>query len=99
METCNQDLKPGTREHFLQVTQLQRWGTIQEDVDLCRMRGYFTEAFYRRAVTNRVRTLYTSVRNEADRVGPTSPIGFTHSGSLALRTSSDAPWGHACGLR
>ena len=21
---------PGTREHFLRVTQLQRWGTIQE---------------------------------------------------------------------
>ena len=44
-------MKPGTREHFLQVTQLQRWGTIQEYVDLCRLRGYFTEAFYRRAVT------------------------------------------------
>ena len=27
---------PGTREHFLQVSQLQRWGTIQEYVDLCR---------------------------------------------------------------
>ena len=51
METCNQDVKPGTREHFLQVTPLQRWGTIQEDVDRCRMRGYLTEAFYRRAVT------------------------------------------------
>jgi hypothetical protein len=22
--------KPGTREHFLLVSQLQRWGTIQE---------------------------------------------------------------------
>jgi hypothetical protein len=27
---------PGTREHFLQVTMLQRWGTIQEYVELCR---------------------------------------------------------------
>jgi hypothetical protein len=38
--------KPGTREHFLQVSQLQRWGTIQEYVDLCRTQGYFTPAFY-----------------------------------------------------
>jgi hypothetical protein len=52
METRDQDVKPGTREHFLEVTRLQRWGTIQEYVDLCRMRGYFTEAFYRRAVTH-----------------------------------------------
>jgi hypothetical protein len=51
METRDQDVKPGTREHFLEVMQLRRWGTIQEYVDLCRMRGYFTEAFYRRAVT------------------------------------------------
>src|SRR5262245_57707835 len=36
---------PGTREHFLQVSQLQRWGTIQEYVDLCRTHGYFTSAF------------------------------------------------------
>ena len=26
---------PGTREHFFQVSELQRWGTIQEYVDLC----------------------------------------------------------------
>ena len=26
---------PGTREHFLQVSQLRRWGTIQEYVELC----------------------------------------------------------------
>ena len=25
----DQNPKPGTREHFLQVTMLQRWGTIQ----------------------------------------------------------------------
>jgi hypothetical protein len=29
------DPSAGTREHFLRVTQLQRWGTIQEYVDLC----------------------------------------------------------------
>jgi hypothetical protein len=40
---------PGTREHFLTVTQLQRWGTIQEYVELCRQQGYFTETFYRKA--------------------------------------------------
>jgi len=52
METRDQELKPGTREHFLAVTQLQRWGTIQEYVELCRARGYFTEAFYRNAVAH-----------------------------------------------
>ena len=40
------DPTPGTREHFLQVMQLRRWGTIQEYVDLCRRQGYFTLAFY-----------------------------------------------------
>jgi hypothetical protein len=43
------DPTPGTREHFLQVTQLRRWGTIQESVDLCRRQGYFTPSFYRGA--------------------------------------------------
>jgi hypothetical protein len=43
---------PGTREHFLQVTTLRRWGTIQEYVDLCRTQGYFTEAFYRKATAH-----------------------------------------------
>ena len=46
------DPSPGTREHFLRVTQLQRWGTIQEYVDLCRMQGYFTPAFYRKATAD-----------------------------------------------
>ena len=27
MDIPNQDPAPGTREHFLAVTQLQRWGT------------------------------------------------------------------------
>src|SRR5215218_1883860 len=44
--------KLGTREHFLQVSQLQRWGTIQEYVDLCRTQGYFTPAFYRKATAH-----------------------------------------------
>jgi hypothetical protein len=44
--------KPGTREHFLQVSQLQRWGTIQEYVDLCRTHGYFTPEFYATAVAH-----------------------------------------------
>ena len=40
----------GTREHFLRVTQLRRWGTIQEYVELCRAQGYFTPQFYATAV-------------------------------------------------
>jgi len=67
METRDQDVKPGTREHFLQVTRLQRWGTIQEYVDLCRTRGYFTDAFYRKAVTHmeriHVRRMLRQVRD------------------------------------
>jgi hypothetical protein len=43
---------PGTREHFSEVTKLQRWGTIQEYVELCRAQGYFTEAFYRKATAH-----------------------------------------------
>jgi hypothetical protein len=52
MNTSAQDPIPGTREHFLTATQLQRWGTIQDYVDLCRTRGYFTEAFYRKATAH-----------------------------------------------
>jgi len=52
MTTPEQDPAPGTREHFLQVTTVQRWGTIQEYVELCRQHGYFTAAFYR-SVRNR----------------------------------------------
>jgi hypothetical protein len=52
MATDERDPTPGTREHFLQVTQLQRWGTIQEYVDLCRTGGYFTPAFYRKATAH-----------------------------------------------
>jgi hypothetical protein len=52
MTTPTQAPTPGTREHFLQVTTLQRWGTIQEYVELCRQQGYFTEAFYRKAAAH-----------------------------------------------
>jgi hypothetical protein len=34
-------------------------------------------------LTNRVRTLFTSVGNEADRVGATQPVGFTYVDSHA----------------
>jgi hypothetical protein len=43
---------PGTREHFLQLTTVRRWGTTQEYVELCRAQGYFTSAFYATAVTH-----------------------------------------------
>ena len=34
------------------MTRLQRWGTIQVYVELCRARGYFTAAFYRKAAAH-----------------------------------------------
>jgi hypothetical protein len=52
METPDRAPTPGTREHFLEVTRLQRWGTIQEYVELCRARGYFTPEFYRKATAH-----------------------------------------------
>jgi hypothetical protein len=52
MVTDARDPSPGTQEHFLEVTQLQRWGTIQECVDLCRAQGYFTPAFYATAIAH-----------------------------------------------
>jgi hypothetical protein len=52
MTSPHEDPKPGTREHFLQLTALRRWGTIQEYVDLCQEQGYFTEAFYRKATAH-----------------------------------------------
>jgi hypothetical protein len=47
-----QEPQPGTREHFLQITTVQRWGTIQEYVDLCRAHGYFIPAFYATAIAH-----------------------------------------------
>jgi hypothetical protein len=52
MATDTQEPAPGTREHFLQVSQLQRWGTIQEYVELCRAQGYFTAVFYAKAAAH-----------------------------------------------
>jgi hypothetical protein len=52
MTTSTQEPRPGTREHFLQVTTLRRWGTIQDYVELCRAHGYFTPAFYAKAATH-----------------------------------------------
>ena len=52
MTTDDQHPSPGTRDHFLRMTQLQRWGTIQEYVDLCRAQGYFTPAFYATALAH-----------------------------------------------
>jgi hypothetical protein len=52
MVTDVRDPTPGTREHFLRVTQLQCWGTIQAYVDLCRAQGYFTPAFYTTAIAH-----------------------------------------------
>jgi hypothetical protein len=51
MATLIHEPTPGTREHFLQITTVQRWGTIQDYVDLCRAHGYFTPAFYAKAAT------------------------------------------------
>jgi hypothetical protein len=52
MTTPIQEPTPGTREHFLQITTVQRWGTIQDYVDLCRAHGYFTPAFYATAIAH-----------------------------------------------
>lgn len=52
MTTPYKDLAPGTREHFVRIATLQRWGTIQEYVDLCRAHGSFTPAFYATAVAH-----------------------------------------------
>jgi hypothetical protein len=50
MTTPQQNPTPGT--HFLQVTTLRCWGTIQEYVELCRAHGYFTPAFYAMAIAH-----------------------------------------------
>lgn len=46
--------------------------------------------------TNRARTLFTSVGNEADRVGATQPIGFTYVDARAFRALDEAPCGSGC---
>jgi hypothetical protein len=52
MAIGERDPTPGTREHFLQVSQLQRWGTIQDYVERCRAHGYFTATFYQKAAAH-----------------------------------------------
>jgi hypothetical protein len=52
MDTPDQDPTPGTREHFLTVTRLQRWGTIQEYVELYHAHEYFTPVFYATAIAH-----------------------------------------------
>jgi hypothetical protein len=52
MMTPSQEPPPGTREHFLHLAQLQRWGTIQDYVELCRAQGYFTPEFYATAIAH-----------------------------------------------
>jgi hypothetical protein len=52
MVTDIQEPTTGTREHFMRVAQLRRWGTIQEYVELCRAQGYFTPAFYATALAH-----------------------------------------------
>jgi hypothetical protein len=52
MTTPSQEPQPGTREHFLHIAQLQRWGTIQDYVDLCHAHGYFTPDSYATAIAH-----------------------------------------------
>ncbi len=82
MATDTQDPTPGTREHFLRVSQLRRWGTIQDYVERCRAEGYFTQAFYATAlaqmerihVRRRLKQITTAqgwpVFGNIERVGP-----------------------------
>jgi hypothetical protein len=52
MTTPSNEPTPGTREHFVQIATWQRWGTIQDYVDLCRVHGYFTPEFYATAIAH-----------------------------------------------
>src|ERR671937_2444068 len=82
MTTDIQDPAPGTREYFLRVAQLRRWGTIQDYVELCRAEGYFTPQFYATAlaqmerihVRRRLKQVTTAqgwpVFGNIERVGP-----------------------------
>jgi hypothetical protein len=87
MDTPDQDPTPGTREHFLQVTALRRWGTIQEYVELCRAQGYFTAAFYRNATAHmeRIHVL------ECPRIDSTDLDGLTCKTLSPLPTWSRPP--------
>jgi hypothetical protein len=77
MTTPTQEPTPGTREHFLQITTVQRWGTIQDYVDLCRAHGYFTPAFYATAIAHMERI---HVRRRLKQV--TTPQGWPVFGNI-----------------
>ena len=77
MTTPHHEPKPGTREHFLHVATLRRWGTIQEYVELCRAHGYFTPAFYAKAAAHMERI---HVRRRLKQV--TNPHGWPVFGNI-----------------
>jgi hypothetical protein len=77
MTTPTYEPTPGTREHFLHVATLRRWGTIQEYVELCRAHGYFTPAFYAKAATHMERI---HVRRRLKQV--TNPHGWPVFGNI-----------------
>jgi hypothetical protein len=59
------------------MTQLRRWGTIQDYVDLCRAHGYFTPEFYATAIAHMERI---HVRHRLKRVRDAS--GWPTFGSI-----------------
>jgi transposase-like protein len=66
---------------------------------ICRAVGVHLKwllGFLAQCFANRVTTLFTSVGNEADRVGATQPIGFTYVDSRALRALDEPPCGSGC---
>jgi hypothetical protein len=77
MATTHHEPTPGTREHFLHVATLRRWGTIQEYVELCRAHGYFTPAFYATAIAHMERI---HVRRRLRQV--TNPQGWPVFGNI-----------------
>jgi hypothetical protein len=78
MTTPTHEPKPGTQEHFLQVTTWRRWGAIQEYVELCRAEGYFTPAFYATAIAQMERI---HVRRRLKQV--TNAYGWPVFGNIA----------------
>jgi len=78
MATDTQEPAPGTREYFLQVTQLRRWGTIQDYVQLCRAQGSFTPAFDATALAQMARI---HVRRRLKQV--TNAYGWPVFGNIA----------------
>ena len=91
---------PGTREHFLQVSELQRWGTIQEYVDLCRTHGYFTPEFYATATAHMERIhVRRRLRQVTDRHGLDDHLAVAQSERGLATQEIAAPGHHAFGQR